>query len=75
MGYWRYMAKEARVFFPHAAGTLGAGLAILLVVWIISPFEDALRVIATALLGGVLSILLIWTLYMIIGYHQYKRVK
>ena len=75
MGYWRYMAGEAKVFFPHAAGILGAGLAILLVAWAVNPFEDALRVFATALLGGILSISLIWVIYMIIGLFRHKRVR
>ena len=75
MGYWKYMAKESKAFFRHGASILGAGIVILLLVRILVPFEDTLKVIAVALLHGVLSLLLIWILYMIIGYFLYRRTR
>lgn len=75
MGYWKYMAREAKDFFRHGATILGVGIIILLLARILVPFEDTLKVIAVALLHGVLSLLLIWILYMIIGYFLYRRTK
>lgn len=74
MGYLKYIAKDAACFFGHAAKALGVGLALLLAVWVISPFDDAPRIFVLAMLEGAASVLLIWLLYMIVDYPRYRRL-
>lgn len=72
--FFRFIKQDLIVFFTHVARILIVCAFLLLLVWIIKPFENAGQIILLGLLNAFLGLSLIWLLYVIVEYFRYRKL-
>ena len=75
MGYFKYLSEERKTFFTAVAKCVVAVEILLVVFWIIRPFEGLLKGMLVVIPGTFIAAYPIWLLYAIIEFFHYRKLK